>query len=86
MDLGCKLQIKGSNGGVACVLSMAPTTTLAELRRAIITSDVSIVPSGASFTLHTAFPAKLLDDEGSTLVALGLVPSASLCVRITKAA
>ena len=85
-DLGCKLQIKGSNGGVACVLSMAPTATLAELRRAIITSDASIVPSGASFTLHTAFPAKLLDDEGSTLVALGLVPSASLCVRITKAA
>ena len=45
----------------------------------------SLVPAGGSYELRTAFPAKLLTDFDRTLEELHLVPSATLCVRVTGA-
>lgn len=79
---GCKLQIKGVGGGIACVLDLPPSTQLSVVHAALVSR--AAVPTGAAYELWTAFPAKPLNDPQSTLAALGLVPSATLLVRITS--
>jgi hypothetical protein len=79
---GCRLQIKGEGGVVACVLDLAPTESLSAVHDAL--ASQAVVPAGCSYELRTAFPAKVLGDRTMTLAALGLAPSATLCIRITS--
>jgi hypothetical protein len=76
----CRLQIKATDGTVACVLEMAASATLAMVHAALV--NKAVVGAGVRCELRTAFPARALTDVNRTLAELGLAPSATLCVRL----
>jgi len=76
----CRIQVKGTRGQMACVLELPCSATLAAVHTALL--DQSIVVAGSRYELHTLFPAQKLSDPNRTLGALGLAPSATLCVRM----
>ena len=76
----CRLQVKGTNGQMACVIELPSTATLASVHSSLL--EQHVVTAGSKYELRTAFPSKPLPDPNRTLAALGLVPSATLCVRM----
>ena len=76
----CRIQVKGTRGQMACVLELPSSATLAAVHTALL--EQSIVAAGSRYELHTLFPAQKLGDPNRTLGALGLAPSATLCVRM----
>ena len=76
----CRLQVKAANGQLACVLEFSECATLASVHAALL--ERSIVNAADKYELRTAFPSKCLTEPSRTLAALGLAPSATLCVRL----
>ena len=79
--IGTQYGIKAANGQLACVLELPESATLASVHAALLAR--SIVGAGTKYELRTAFPSKSLTEPSRTLAALGLAPSATLCVRHT---
>ena len=77
----CRIQVKGSNGQVACMIELPAGATLASVHAALL--GQAVVPPGSKYELRTAFPSRTLTEPNATLSDLGLVPSATLCVRLT---
>lgn len=75
----CRLQIKDSSGGVACVMTLPSKATLAEVHQQLHTRGV--VDASAPYELRTSFPARVLGQTSETLHAANLTPSAMLFVR-----
>ena len=79
----CRIQVKGTDGQMACVLELPSSATLASVHAALL--GKAIVAPQAKYELRTAFPARTLTEVNATLLDLGLAPSATLCVRLTGA-
>ena len=76
----CRIQVKGTDGQIACLLELTAGTTLASVHAALI--GQSVIGSSAKYELRTAFPSRTLTEPNRTLGELGLAPSATLCVRL----
>ena len=62
------------------MLSLPSSATLASVHATLL--ERGVVEAGSRYDLRTAFPSKSLTDANRTLAELGLVPSATLCVRV----
>ena len=76
----CRLQVKGTGGQMACILELPASATLATVHARL--QQQSIVGLATKYELRTAFPSRSLTDPNRSLGELGLVPSATLCVRL----
>ena len=77
-----RIQIKGTDGQMACVLELPVLATLASVHAALL--DKAVVQANSKYELRTAFPSRLLTEVNSSLDELGLAPSATLCVRVVS--
>ena len=66
--------------GLLVVRKLPATATLASVHAQLL--EQHVVSGGSKYELRTAFPARVLTEPSRTLEALGLAPSATLCVRL----
>ncbi|KAM6174100.1 UBX domain-containing protein 11 [Erethizon dorsatum] len=78
----CTLRVKSENGEQAFLLMMWPEDTVGTVRALLAQARAM---DAASFEIFSTFPPTVYQDDALTLQAAGLVPSATLLLRVRRA-